>query len=337
VPTIVENLDRWEHHQWARGGDEWSPGRCPEGTLLLWQRTVLPRIHRFTPTQTILEIGPGFGRWTAFLRGLCERLILVDLSPRCLESCAARFAGDSRIEYHVNDGQSLDAIADGTVDFIFSFDSLVHAEADAIRAYVEQAARKLKPGGGAFIHHSNLGAFVSPRTGRIPGFIGPRNWRAESMSARQVQQYCDEAGLYCRSQELINWIGRGDRADRHRLQGRYVALTDCLTVFTNEPAAARPRVVANHAFVEEWRSAVWMVDVYAREAVASAPRKRDARVGAARRKLAAARELYRQHGVRGVMARAWQRGEEIVEFALSAVKSRLRGHAIRWFSRRSLA
>jgi hypothetical protein len=32
------------------------------------------------PTRCILEIGPGFGHWTHFLKDLCNRLIVVDLS-----------------------------------------------------------------------------------------------------------------------------------------------------------------------------------------------------------------------------------------------------------------
>jgi len=132
VPTVLENQDRWQHHKWAQSGDEWSPGHSPEGTDVLWHRTVFPRIRRFLPTDTILEIGPGFGRWTQYLRHLSRRLILVDLSERCIDACRHRFANDEHIEYLVNDGASLDQIEDGSIDFIFSFDSLVHAEADAV-------------------------------------------------------------------------------------------------------------------------------------------------------------------------------------------------------------
>src|SRR4051812_44338620 len=145
MPTTLENRDRWTHHKWELQGDEWSPGRSSEGTSILWLRTVLPRIQRFVPTGTILEIGPGFGRWTQYLRRLGQRLLLVDVSERCIAACCERFAGDLHVEYFVNDGASLAMVPDRSVDFIFSFDSLVHAEADAVGAYLAQAARKLKP------------------------------------------------------------------------------------------------------------------------------------------------------------------------------------------------
>ena len=104
VPTIAENYARWQQHKWTQSGHEWSPGRTPEGTAILWSRTILPRIERYLPAATVLEIGPGFGRWTHFLRQHAGRLILVDLSDRCIESCRQRFADDTRISYVVIDG-----------------------------------------------------------------------------------------------------------------------------------------------------------------------------------------------------------------------------------------
>jgi SAM-dependent methyltransferase len=330
MPTIVENVDRWEHHPWAQGGDEWSPAQCAEGTWVLWQRTILPRIYRFVPAETIVEIGPGFGRWTQFLRHLCRRLIVVDLSERCIQACQARFANDPNIEYIVNDGASLAMIADRSVDFIFSFDSLVHAEADAIGAYIAQAARKLRHGGGAFIHHSNLAAYRD-RHGRIPNVVQPRNWRAESMSAQILRQQCAAAGLHCRSQELINWIGRRRDADKHRLDGRRIALTDCLSAVMNERSALPTRVVVNHQFVDEWRTSVQLVDVYTKRTTvetAAAP----ASFG---RSVRTASQLARQFRLGQLFDAASHRVTEAAAHLSSTVASRIRGEVVRRLSRRA--
>jgi hypothetical protein len=59
----------------------------------------------------------------------------------------------------VNDGRSLDMIEDESIDFVFSFDSLVHADSGTVRSYMLQIARKLRFSGTGFIHHSNLGAY----------------------------------------------------------------------------------------------------------------------------------------------------------------------------------
>jgi hypothetical protein len=70
----------------------------------------------------MLEIAPGHGRWTEFLLD-CKRLILVDLSPSCIDYCRKRSSGHHNISYHVGDGRSLPENCSGEVDFVFSFDS----------------------------------------------------------------------------------------------------------------------------------------------------------------------------------------------------------------------
>ena len=73
--------------------------------------------------------------------------MVVDISERCIEACRQRFAAESHIAYHANDGRSLEMVADRSIDFVFSFDSLVHADADVIEDYLRQLGRKLTPNG----------------------------------------------------------------------------------------------------------------------------------------------------------------------------------------------
>jgi SAM-dependent methyltransferase len=332
MPTVAENLQRWQHFPWEQQGDEWSPGSCPEGTRLLWLRTILPRLDRFVPTGTILEIAPGFGRWTQYLRRLSDRLIVVDVSPRCVEACRARFAGDRHISYHVNDGRSLAMIADESVDLIFSFDSLVHVEADVLDAYLSGAARILKPGGAGFIHHSNLGEFVNPRTGRLPAWVRPTNWRAESMSADVFRAQCAAAGLSCRSQELLNWIGRGASANRHRVDGRLLPLTDCISVFMRATADGPAHVIRNDGFVDEWRTTVSIVDAYAREPNTNCGPTPPTR-SILGRKLGTAAKAWRQESVRGITSIARRHAANAAEKWRVVIASWIRGHLIRWFPR----
>src|SRR5207248_6740177 len=139
-------------YDWPQKGEEWSSSWG--GPEAQWFGAVLPRIHAFVPAHTILEIAPGFGRWTRYLKDYCHDLIVVDMAERCIKACQQAFASSSHITYHVNDGKSLAMIADRSIDFVFSFDSLVHAEADVIAAYLGQLARKLAPNGAGFFHHS---------------------------------------------------------------------------------------------------------------------------------------------------------------------------------------
>src|SRR5262245_15107578 len=128
MPTIQQNIGSWSTYNWTNAGDEWSGAWG--NTDFLWWGALYPRIAACLPAATILEIAPGYGRFTQYLKNFCERLILVDLTERCILACQERFADETHLTYHVNDGKSLAMIPDYSIDFVFSFDSLVHVEAD---------------------------------------------------------------------------------------------------------------------------------------------------------------------------------------------------------------
>ena len=217
MPDVETNIDTWNAGtSWSAQGEEWS-GAWGSAEAQWWG-TLMPRLHSFVPTGTILELGPGHGRWTHYLKDLCNELILVDLAESCIDACRARFASADNISFHVNDGKSLAAVHTGSVDLAFSFDSLVHAEADVLEAYAHELARTLKPDGVAFIHHSNIGAYrrLTGLTKSVPAGLRKRlikagllvnvyAWRAESVTAELFARYCDDAGLACIGQEKIVW------------------------------------------------------------------------------------------------------------------------------------
>src|SRR3954451_4680292 len=216
MPDVEQNIAVWKDWGWSGEGDEWSAWWG--GTPALWYAGILPRIHSWVPAGTILEIAPGYGRWTQFLRRLADRLVAVDLSEECIAHCRDRFSDADNLEFHVNDGRSLEMVEDGSVDFAFSFDSLVHAEPDVLAEYLRQLTRKLKPTGIGFIHHSNLGEyrFINALTLRVPNrlraplvrkgaLIDIYAWRSEEMTASKFAAFCEEVGLSTVSQELITW------------------------------------------------------------------------------------------------------------------------------------
>jgi SAM-dependent methyltransferase len=252
VPGLEENRRIWTQvFDWSAEGDDWSAWWG--GTRAMWFGALLPRIHAFVPTGTILEIAPGYGRWTQHLAGWCDRLIGVDLVEGCVDHCRRRFSADPRLEFHVNDGTSLDMVEDGSVDLAFSFDSLVHAEAEVISTYLEQLRRKLAPDGVGFFHHSNLAAHrqATRLARRVPGRWAPslmehgvlvdlRPWRSETQSGALFIQQCEDAGLSCIGQERISWSS-----------GPH--LLDALSLFTSKGSAwDRPlQVVRNPLFGQE--------------------------------------------------------------------------------------
>jgi SAM-dependent methyltransferase len=205
----------WDgNYDWPDHGDEWSVGFG--GPSWQWWCSLFPRIHGFLPVGTVLEIAPGYGRWTQFLKNLCTKLIIVDISARAVEHCVARFADAPHVSAHMNDGRSLAMVADESIDLVFSFDSLVHVELDVMQTYLEQISRKLTPNGVAFLHHSNLGSY--PAGLHDSDALG---WRGVSVSAEAVEAAANAVDLSCVSQETIAW-------------GNDHILNDCISVITRQ-------------------------------------------------------------------------------------------------------
>ena len=251
MPSVRENITTWGNDStWKQGGDEWSvPWGSPEAQ---WNATVFPRIQKFLPAASILEIAPGYGRWTEFLRHHCEHLVGVDLNSNCIDACRSRFAAYPNVTFHQNDGRSLASVPDASIDFVFSFDALVHVEADTLEAYLLQLPRIMRPGAVAFVHHSNFGEHLeSPyksllngipmvrRLARSAGLI-KRNphWRGKTVSAKTVRAFCEGHGLRCVRQEIIPWCND--------------VLNDCFsTIALAGPTTSKCEVVVNHQFMVE--------------------------------------------------------------------------------------
>jgi len=234
-------------YDWKDAGEEWS---APWGnSSAQWSGCILPRIRDFIPTGTILEIAPGYGRWTHFLKDQCQKLWAVDRVAKCVDACQRRFADERHVTCFVNDGRSLSMIPDDSIDFVFTFDSLVHAQRDAVEAYLCELGRKLRIGGKGFIHHSNFGEYANSFRERLPQIILKPlikaeilDWshrRSPDMSAELFRELCTRAGLHCVSQELINWRGR--------------RLIDCLSIIEKSENSrdTATRVVRNPNFMRE--------------------------------------------------------------------------------------
>ena len=62
MPTIEENCSFFdETYDWPQAGEEWS--KDWGSAHMQWYGCILPRISAFVPTDTILEVAPGYGRW----------------------------------------------------------------------------------------------------------------------------------------------------------------------------------------------------------------------------------------------------------------------------------
>ena len=237
MPTIDANRQSWDK-DWGHDGDDWS--QAWGGTESMWRGSVMTRIGRFLPTRSLLEIAPGRGRLTQFLLPQCRRYVGIDLSEASVEACRARFASAPHARFERNDGASLAMVEDASVDFAFSWDSLVHVDETVLRAYVGGLARVLVPGGCAFLHHSNLGAHAG-HDGRLA--VENPHWRDPGVSAATARDACREYGLSCLAQEFVQW--------------GVTHYNDCFTLLgrpeRDEVRRDVPRVFEHPSMIEEMR------------------------------------------------------------------------------------
>lgn len=143
MPTLQWNQTVWKKsYTWDAEGEEWSA--CWGNSIAQWFGSIFPRIHSFLPCQHILEIAPGFGRWTKFLLQHCESYSGVDISEKCIDACRLKFDDYScKTNFYNGDGKSLNFIDDSSVDFCFSFDSLVHVDINTLESYIIHLLKKL--------------------------------------------------------------------------------------------------------------------------------------------------------------------------------------------------
>ncbi|MEU4805083.1 class I SAM-dependent methyltransferase [Actinosynnema sp. NPDC023587] len=153
--TVRVNRTVWQRWDWSNGGREWTPSTE-------WQTALVEEFVLAHPESagTVLEVGPGGGRWTVPLAGRARDVVLVDIAPAVLEHCWRLLGSAVRAEYVLTDGRSLPGVPDRTVDFVFSFDCFVHVAPADFAAYAAEFARVVRDGGVLVLHHPDR------RTGR---------------------------------------------------------------------------------------------------------------------------------------------------------------------------
>ena len=207
--NIQDNKKTWNDCSFPENGDIWS--RKWGNTDWLWNITIRPRLEAIRKAKreygfpyfgNTFEIASGMGRITRHLiryildQGNDDNYTLFgnDLTEKCVEHCNDQL--QPHYQGYLTDGKTIEA-DNNTLDFIFSWDSLVHTDKEVMYAYAKEIKRTLGEGGLAFIHHSNLGSFV-----RI---VELEHLRDKEVSAEWFLEVCRDIGLYVVSQELIGW------------------------------------------------------------------------------------------------------------------------------------
>ncbi|MGD0701866.1 MAG: class I SAM-dependent methyltransferase [Trebonia sp.] len=118
----------------------------PEWAAFLHEE-VLPAVtHRVDLGDDLLEIGPGPGAATEWLRHRVNRLVAIELEPEATAKLHERFAG-TNVEAITGDATAL-PYPDGSFDTVGMFTMLHHVPTRALQnALLAEALRVLRPGG----------------------------------------------------------------------------------------------------------------------------------------------------------------------------------------------
>ncbi len=170
------NREIWKRWDWSGGGDEWTIS--PEWKDSLVRSVLAPAIP---PHASVVEIGPGAGRWTEHILPVADHYLGFDISETCVALCREKFASFKGAKFVLTGGSSLPEAADSSVHTVWSHDVFVHINAAETEGYLREFSRVLLPGGVALIHHGASG-----------GTTG--GWRSD-MTRDRFAALAREAGL----------------------------------------------------------------------------------------------------------------------------------------------
>ncbi len=188
------NAEIWNQWDWKAGGDEWTPS--PEWKSSLVEHILKPQVPEGS---SVVEIGPGAGRWTEFLVPRASKYQGIDISRSCVEICSEKFKSATHASFRTNSGNNLPGVDDGSIDIIWSFDVFVHINLVDISSYLDEFKRALKPGGKAIIHHGTTG-----------GHSG--GWRSDATTP-ELNALIEKKGLIVKEQ-FGHWT---DSTGRHEV------------------------------------------------------------------------------------------------------------------------
>lgn len=162
-------------------------------------------VHPFLKGRNIdyeqtIDFACGYGRNAAKLADLATHVTLVDVNQDNIEHCRSKFRDGRKFSIVQNNGYDISELKDEGYTFVYSFDAMVHFDVELIICYLNEFRRVLRPGGHAFVHHSNY----AERPGA--DFRTNPSWR-NYMTAGLFEHLALKAGFAEVEQQVIDWGG----------------------------------------------------------------------------------------------------------------------------------
>jgi SAM-dependent methyltransferase len=174
----------------------------------------------------VLELGCGGGKFTLRLAPKCRSLVCTDISPEMIEHTKAGLVErglSGNVRYQVLNGTDFEGIPADSVDFIFSYDVMLHLQPQNVFSYLIDARRILRQNGVFMLHQINLSSL-----GGLNHFLQQYSgdtWKRDFddlrrrghiyyMSVDQMQTLAAQAGLAV--DRIVNEHGEFETVTAHR-------------------------------------------------------------------------------------------------------------------------
>jgi SAM-dependent methyltransferase len=188
-----------------------------------WSQIIYP-IVKDMDFSCVLDFAAGYGRNSAKLLPMSQRLITVEPSQEAIDFLKRRFANPPsgcKITIVQNSGIDLREVESSSVTLLYSWDAMVHFEKRLVDCYVPEFTRVLRPGGRGFIHHSNFG-----RISQDPDFKKHPAWRS-NVDKEAFARTCFANGLLTTRQILLScWVTDIGQVEE----------LDCISVIAKPPS-----------------------------------------------------------------------------------------------------
>ncbi len=133
----------------ARKGRRWTPDAFFATGVAEIEAHMAEAAALGLPVQrrSALDFGCGLGRLTQALAAHADQVLGLDVAPSMVEQACAFNRHGARVDYRVQAAPPLGAIADRSIDLVYTGRVLQHIAPEYARRYISELARVLAPGG----------------------------------------------------------------------------------------------------------------------------------------------------------------------------------------------
>lgn len=165
---------------------------------------ILLRYKDIIDYSSVMDFACGEGRIAKFFSPLSGKLYMVDSSHTAIDVCKEKFATSSHVMPLCNTSGPIPVEANA-INFIYSWDAMVHFTYKDIDYYFSEFSRVLAEGGLIFVHHSNLSA----KQQEMAVF---EQWNfnyggRSNIISEDIARIAHHYGLKVLEQKVINWGG----------------------------------------------------------------------------------------------------------------------------------